>query len=86
MSNRIFYVPILPCTLSSDAGGAVERAPYHTPEFWPMVNTLREAIYRMTSQNPEQHDLPGHGVNRNLDQKVKAFIERKWGIKRASLR
>ena len=44
-----------------------------------MVNTLREAIYKMTSQDPQHHDLPWHGINRKLDRKVKAFIKRKCG-------
>jgi len=46
----------------------------------------REAIYKnMTSQDPQHYDLPLHGIDRKLDQKVKLLIQRKRGIKRVSL-
>ena len=82
MAKQLYYVPILP---STGPGSSVESVPYQTPEFWPLVNVLREVMYRYKSQNPENYDLPRRGIDKMLDKQVDLFIERKWGNKNVSI-
>ncbi len=75
-----FFIPIAPST--STAGRAVaESTPYQPPDFWPTVNILRETMYRFLSLTPERYYLPRRGVNRDLDKRLAAFIERHLGPK-----
>ena len=81
MDKQLFYVPILPSAGPGDRTGDVESVPYQAPEFWPLVNVLREVMYRYLSRNPENCDLPRPGINKKLDNQVNLFIEMKFGNK-----
>ena len=84
MSRNLFYVPILPSTSSTATNAVATSLPYNAPEFWPLVNVLREAMYRIKSQNPESYDLPQRGEDKKVDVQIKSFIERRWGNKNVS--
>ena len=81
MDKQLFYVPILP----GNRTGYVESVPYQAPEFWPLVNVLREVMYRYLSRNPDSCDLPRPGIDKKLDKQVNLFIEMKFGNKNVSI-
>ena len=82
MEKQLFYVPIIP---STGQGSNVESIPYQAPEFWPVVNVLREVMYRFKSQTPRNNDLPRLGIDKQLDKQINLYIERKWGNKNVSI-
>lgn len=85
MESQLFYVPVFPSTDGAGPANAAENAPYQPPEFWPLVNVLREVMYRMISRIPENCDLPKVGEDKDLDKQVRLYIERKWGNKNVSV-
>ena len=85
MDKQLFYVPILPSAGPGNRAGGVESVPYQAPEFWPLVNILREVMYRNLSRNPKNFDLPRIGVDKKLDRQVNLFIEMKFGNKNVSI-
>ena len=85
MDKQVFYVPILLSVGPGNRVGDVESVPYQAPEFWPLVNVLREVMYRYLSRNPQNCDLPRPGINKKLDNQVNLFIEMKFGNKNVSI-
>jgi len=85
MDKQLFYVPLLLSTGPGDRAVDVQSVPYQTPEFWPLVNVLREVMYRYKSRNPDNYDLPRPGHDKKLDQPVNLFIEMKFGNKNVSI-
>ena len=81
MAKQVFYVPILP---STGPPTPVQSVPYQAPDFWPLVNVLREVMYRFKSREPTSYDLPQLGKDKPLDRQVNLFIESKWGNKNVS--
>ena len=84
MSRNLFYVPILPSTCTA-ANAVATSFLYNAPEFWPLANVLREAMYHIKSQNLDCYDLPQRGEDKKSDVQVKSFIERHWGNKNVSI-
>ena len=84
MAKQLFYVPILPSAGPGNLAGHVESVPYQAPEFWPLVNILREVMYRHLSRNPENCDLPRLGIDKKLDKQVNLYSDMKFGNKNVS--
>lgn len=82
MNNQLFYVPILPKT---GPGSEVQSVPYNALEFWPMVNIVREVMYKYQSRIPENFDLPRLGKDKKFDEQVVLYIHSKWGNKNVSI-
>ena len=79
MAKQGYYVPILPS--AGTATSSESLPPYQVPEFWPLVNVLRDVMYKFKSRFPENYDLPQVGKDKALDKRVELFIRRKWGNK-----
>ena len=86
MANKSFFIPVFPKSETAGPSNATENIDYQPPDFWPLVNVLREITYRAKGpQNPENYDLPKIGEDNTLDKKVKLYIEMKWGTKHVSI-
>lgn len=83
--NTSLHVPVFPSTDSTGPANAAKNAPYQPPEFWPLVHVLREIMYQMKWQKPNNCDLLKVGEDKDLDKQARLYIERKWGNKNVSV-
>lgn len=80
-ATTVFFIEELPvfcCDPSANMLVSVQNEmpksmPYKVPEFWPLVNILREATHQMKSHKFDNTYLPQLGSDKKFDGKVRFY-------------